>query len=244
MAHEARARRDLETDLRKALALGELSLLYQPCGNVPSHELTGFEARPRWDHPTRGVVPDRDLVPLAEAAGCTVALREWVLKTACADAVGWPAPLTVRVRIPSRQLQQADRITATVKRGLEETGLPPGRLELKVSETALQAAEAEVLPTLHRLRALGVGISLVDFVIGPSLLDRLRSFPFHSIAFDAGNLFNVAADTKQASILHALSAAGFNNIGCYFGDLQIPASGIPEVVRLHASTGNLSSAAE
>ena len=122
--------------------------------------------------------------------------------------------------------------------------MAPARLELKIPETALIGRENEVLPTLRRLRALGVGIGLVDFAIGPSLLDRLRWFPFRGIAFGADNLFDVAADADKASVLCALSAAGFHRIGCYFGDLLTSTSGIAEVVRLHTASGDPASTAE
>jgi diguanylate cyclase (GGDEF)-like protein len=244
MAREAEARREMETDLRKALALGEISLTYRPCGDIPSHVLTGFEGRIRWDHPGRGVVAEADFMPLAESDGLIVALGEWALKTACVDAAGWPAQVGVAMRVSSRQLQDADQLVEAVQQGLGTSGLVPARLELKIPETALVGREDEVLPTLRRLRALGVGIGLVDFAIGPSLLDRLRWFPFRGISFDGDNLFDVAADADKASVLCALSVAGFDRIGCYFGDLLTSTSGIAEVVRLHTASGDPASTAE
>jgi diguanylate cyclase (GGDEF)-like protein len=243
MASEAQARRELEMDLRKALALGEISLRYRPCGDVPSHVLTGFEARLRWKHPARGMMAESEFMPLAEASGLAVVLGEWALKTACVDAAGWPRPLVAALRVSTRQLQDADRLVETVQLALVASGLAPGRLELRIAESAL-LREEEVLPTLRRLRGLGVGIALIDFAIGPSLLDRLRSFPFHGICFDADNLADVAADADKASVLCALSAAGFDRVGCYFDDSLTSISGVAEVVRLHATSSDPASAAE
>jgi diguanylate cyclase (GGDEF)-like protein len=244
MAREDKVRREMGTDLRKALALGEISLVYRPCGDIPSHVLTGFEARIHWDHPGRGVVADTDFMPLAESDGLIVALGEWALKTACVDAAGWPAQVGVAMRVSLRQLQDADRLIETIQQALRASGLSPARLEVKIPETALVGREDEVLSTLRRLRALGIGIGLVDFAIGPSLLNRLRSFPFHDIFFDADNLSDVAADADKASVLCALSAAGFDRIGCYLSDLLTSTSGIAGVVRLHAAGGDPASMAE
>jgi diguanylate cyclase (GGDEF)-like protein len=244
MASADRATRELETDLRKALALGEISLAYQSCGDIPSHVLTGFECRLRWDHPTRGVVAEADFMPLAESDGLIVALGEWAVKTACKAAAGWPVPLVVAMRVSLRQLQDTDRLVESIQMALQASGLAPARLDLKIPESALLGREDEVLPSLRRLRVLGVGIVLVDFAIGASLLNRLRSFPFHGISFDADNLFDVAADADKASVLCALSAAGFDRIGCYLSDLLTSTSGVAEVVRLQATTGDRASVAE
>ena len=197
-----------------------------------------------WDHPGRGVVADTDFMPLAESDGLIVALGEWALKTACLDAAGWPAQVGVAMRVSLRQLQDADRLIETIQQALRASGLSPARLEVKIPETALVGREDEVLSTLRRLRALGIGIGLVDFAIGPSLLNRLRSFPFHDIFFDADNLSDVAADADKASVLCALSAAGFDRIGCYLSDLLTSTSGIAGVVRLHAAGGDPASMAE
>jgi diguanylate cyclase (GGDEF)-like protein len=243
MAIEAQARRELETDLRKALALGEISLVYRPCGDVSSHVLTGFEGRLRWDHPSRGVVAEAEFMPLVEAGELTVALGEWALKTACAEAVHWPRPLVAALQVSLRQLQNADRLVETVQSALAGAGLAPDGLELKIPESAL-VREEEVLPTLRRLRGLGVGISLVDFAIGPSLVNRLRSFPFHGICFGADSPFDLAADADKVAALRALSVAGFDHIGCYFDDSLTSTSGVAEVVRLHATSSGRASAAE
>jgi diguanylate cyclase (GGDEF)-like protein len=243
MEQESGDRRDLKTDLRRALTLGEISLVYRPCGDVPSRSLTGFEARLHWDHPTRGVVPEAEFIELAEATGFIVVLGEWALKNACLDAASWLAPLAVSTLVSARQLSDPDRLTESIRLALEGSGLAPGRLQLKVPEAALLRREDQVLSTLHRLRALGVNIALVDFDIGPSLLNRLRSLPFQGVAFEMDNPSDIAADADKSSVLCALAAAGFDHIGCYFGDLLSSTPGIADVVRLQATTGKPASAA-
>lgn len=243
LAGDVRARRVMETDLRKALTLQEFSLVYQPCGDLPSHALTGFEARLRWDRQFRGQVPDTVFMKLAEANGCIVALGEWALKTACAEAVGWPAAqspaaLTVEVHVSPRQLQEADRLVGAVEQALNASGLEPGRLRLRISETSLQGREVEVVPILHRLRALGVGITLADCTMGPALMSNLRSFPFQDIAFGASLRCDAEPDVDDPNVLCALSTAGLDHVGCYFAGLPTPTSGIAEVLRLHTLPSN------
>jgi diguanylate cyclase (GGDEF)-like protein len=238
MAAQARARQELETDLRKALMLQQISLTYQACGNMPSHALTGFEAHLHWDHPTRGVVPERAFMPLAETTGLIVALSEFALKSACAEAAAWPSPLTVAVRLSPRQLQDADRLTAAVQAALADSNLVPHRLELKVPETALLGKVAEVLPTLHALRALGVGIALVECTLSPTLLNRLRSFPFRAVAINTDNLSHPAAGANNADIPGVLATAGIDHVACYFEGPLIATSEIADAVRLHAVPGN------
>ncbi len=248
MACQARAQRELETDLRRALALGEISLVYQACGNIQSHALTGFEARLRWDHPARGIVPEWAFMPLAQSTGLIVALGEWVLNSACAEAVNWPGPpatkLTVSVRMSQRQLQGSGRLTAAVQAALASSGLAPERLELKIPDSAFLGKEGEVVPTLHDLRALGVGIALVECEIGPTLLNRLRSFPFHSIATHADSLFDLATATENGSKLGVLTAAGIDHVGCYLEGSLTPTGGIADAVRLHSGPGKPAPASE
>lgn len=180
LAPEASARRDLETDLRKALSLGELSIAYQARFDIGQQALTGFAAAPRWNHPTKGAVPPARFILLAEDVGCIAVLADRVLNTACEQAARWPAPLTVTVTVSARQLTDGERLLDTVQAALHASGLAPERLELEVSETALPAAP----DVLHRLRALGVGIVMDGFGPGRMSLNPPPSFPFHKIRID------------------------------------------------------------
>jgi predicted signal transduction protein with EAL and GGDEF domain len=239
MVSEVSLRQELEADLRKALLKGELSLAYQPCGDSSSRAISGFEARPRWDHPVRGLVPASVLMKLAEAGGLIVALGEWALKTACIEAAGWPvslssAPLNVVVRVSAHELRSPGHLPGVVQQGLAASGLQPDRLELKIPDTCLQDTTLEVLPILHRLKALGVRIVLAECTIGPSLLSRLKSFPFSAVAFGAG----AGTDANGGRLHEALAAVGVDHIGCYLDSSLTSTAGIAEVLQLHASTCN------
>ncbi len=243
-ADELSARRSLETELRKALAMGELSLVYQPCADQSSGTLTGFEGRLQWDHPVRGSVPDTEFMPLAEGSRCISALDDLKLRTACADAATWPVPLRVGVIVSSRQLQDCDHLLATLKDALEASGLPPCRLELRILEAAIAGHEARVLQILHRLKVLGLRIGLVDLCLGAASLDRLRSFPFNAVMLRKASFPGITAEADDAAVLRGLANAGMEHIGCYSSSSLTPASGIAAVLRHHASAGRLTSTAE
>jgi diguanylate cyclase (GGDEF)-like protein len=159
MAAEALARRALAGDLRKALALGELSLSYRPVAGAGGHALRGFEAVARWDHPVRGRVPADDLAAAAEAARCMPALGAWVLRTACADAARWPVPLCVAVTLSPSQLADGAALQAAVEKALDDSGLPPARLEITAAERARPAPEPGRGDTWAGLRGIGVRIA-------------------------------------------------------------------------------------
>lgn len=179
VATQAHARRDLENGLRRALALNELSLVYQPRSNVGTRALSGFEALLRWNHPTFGEVSPALFIPVAEEIGCIFALGEWVLKTSCMEAARWPAPLSVAVKVSQRQLEDGEALFKAVQAALETSGLAAERLDLEVTESSLLSPAAHVLETLHRLRARGVRIAMDD--CAHPLPGQLRSFPFDKI---------------------------------------------------------------
>jgi diguanylate cyclase (GGDEF)-like protein len=180
LAPEASARRDLETDLRKALSLGELSIAYQARFDAGQQVLTGFSATPRWNHPVKGAMPPTRFIPLGEDIGCIAALAGRVLKTACEQAAQWPTSLTVAVTVSAGQLADGTRLFDTVQAALHASGLAPQRLELEIAEISLSAAS----DVLHRLRALGVGIVMDGFGPGRTSLNPLPPFPFQKIRVD------------------------------------------------------------
>ena len=177
------ARRLLELDLRKALALREFELVYQPQMNLGSDRLVGCEALIRWRHPTRGIVSPADFIPLAEEIGLIVAIGEWVVRTACQEAVRWPEDFTVAVNLSPAQFK-SKKLVAIVASALAMSGLAPHRLELEITEGVLLQENDVNLATLHALRNLGLRISMDDFGTGYSSLSYLRAFPFDKIKID------------------------------------------------------------
>jgi diguanylate cyclase (GGDEF)-like protein len=208
MAERAQTRRDLETDLRRALPLGEMSLAYQPQLNVRTKTLTGFEALLRWNHPVRGAVPPAVFIPVAEEIGCIAALGEWVLKTACNEAARWPAPLTVAVNVSPRQIENSERLIRAVDTALEVSGLSPSRLELEITESSLLSKADDVLATLHRLRDRGIRIAMDDFGTGYASLGQLRSFPFDKIKIDRSLIAGLPEGADAAAVIRVIAAIG------------------------------------
>jgi EAL domain-containing protein (putative c-di-GMP-specific phosphodiesterase class I) len=146
-----KVRRELEMDLRKALAGEQFELHYQPLVVLETNEVNGFEALLRWNHPLRGLVSPADFIPIAEETGLIVPLGEWVLKTACAEALNWPEHIKVAVNLSPAQLN-ARNLVNMVTAALAESGMPLQKLQLEITENG---AAAEYL---HELRKMGVQI--------------------------------------------------------------------------------------
>ncbi len=201
-------RRLLEGDLRHALARDELMLHYQPQVRSACGRLVGFEALVRWRHPTRGLVPPCAFIPLAEETGLIVPLGEWVLRAACREAAGWAHPLKIAVNLSPRQFQQAD-LPERVRTILAETGLPPDRLEIEITETVIINDMARALSVLRRLKALGLRIAMDDFGTGYSSLATLQAFlPFDKIKIDRSFVSQLEQRPSAAVIVRAVLGLG------------------------------------
>ncbi len=208
MDARARARRSLEIDLRKALALREFELHYQPQINLETNAVVGFEALLRWRHPERGLVSPLDFIPLAEEIGLIVPLGEWVLREACREATRWPESVSIAVNVSPFQFEDPDRLTRMVAAALTTTGLPGNRLEIEITESVLLRNEASVLTSLHRLRAMDVRVAMDDFGTGYSSLSQLHSFPFDKIKIDRSFVHRCGDAAGQNAIIRAITALG------------------------------------
>jgi diguanylate cyclase (GGDEF)-like protein len=205
------ARRLLELDLRQALPNGEFELFFQPLFSLASDRITGLEALLRWRHPKRGLVSPAEFIPLAEEVGLIVPIGEWVLRKACFQATTWPDGIKVAVNLSPVQFR-SDRLSAAVAVALAASGLAPGRLELEITETVLLADSEGTLATLHRLRNLGVHISMDDFGTGYSSLSYLRSFPFDKIKIDRSFINDLSETESSVAIIRAVTGLG-NSLG-------------------------------
>ncbi|MFC0386015.1 putative bifunctional diguanylate cyclase/phosphodiesterase [Muricoccus vinaceus] len=183
MNDKVQARRAIEVDLRTALVRDELEVFYQPLFHLSAGQVGGFEALVRWRHPTRGLVSPAQFIPIAEELGLIVPLGEWVMIQACKEAVTWPRDIKVAVNLSPAQFR-SNGLSKSIRRALNESGLPAGRLELEITESALLQDSEAVLATLHELRSLGIRIALDDFGTGYSSLSYLRSFPFDKLKID------------------------------------------------------------
>jgi diguanylate cyclase (GGDEF)-like protein/PAS domain S-box-containing protein len=198
-----RAHRQLEADLREALANGEFELYYQPQINVATEQIGGCEALLRWNHPTNGLVPPADFIPLAEEIGLIVPIGEWVLREACREAATWPPALKIAVNLSPAQLKSRNLVQSALD-ALHESGLEPGRLELEITETAWLHNDDVTVRTLHELRDLGIKISMDDFGTGYASLSNLHRFPFDKIKIDRSFVASMAERTDAAAIIKAV----------------------------------------
>ncbi len=209
MEAEARNRRELEDDMRKALSRHEFELHYQTIVNLESRQCCGAEALVRWRHPERGVVlPDR-FIPVAEDSGLIVPLGGWILRQACADAVKWPPRFKVAVNLSPAQFKHGD-LLGVLKSALADTGLPPERLELEITETVLLENNADNLAILRAIKNLGVAIVLDDFGTGYSSMTYLQMFPFDRIKIDQTFIQNMTHHAADAAIVCAVAGLGRN----------------------------------
>lgn len=201
------ARRTLELDLRRALVKAEFELFYQPLVNLKSNSVCGFEALIRWHHPTRGMVSPVDFIPVAEEIGLIVPIGEWVIHNACKEATTWPNDIKVAVNLSPAQFRSKGLVHA-VTSALANSGLPPRRLELEITESVLLLESEGTLSTLHQLRSLGVHISMDDFGTGYSSLSYLRSFPFDKIKIDRSFVSDLSDRQDSIAIVRAVSGLG------------------------------------
>ncbi|HEX8382821.1 MAG TPA: EAL domain-containing protein [Sphingomonas sp.] len=199
----ARARRQLELDLRTAIATGEFVLHYQPIVDLSSDRIGGFEALLRWNHPTRGLVSPVEFIPVAEETGLIVPIGEWVLHEACRFAATWPDDVRVAVNVSPIQFRHAG-FASVLAQALSRSGIAPRRLEVEITESVFLDGEGPVVALLHSLRALGVRVALDDFGTGYSSLSYLRSFPFDKLKIDRSFVTNVANDASAAAIVRAI----------------------------------------
>ncbi|WP_083519254.1 bifunctional diguanylate cyclase/phosphodiesterase [Bradyrhizobium jicamae] len=203
MEQQANHRRELEADLRAALAEGGFELHYQPQVDLRSDVVNGCEALLRWRHQVRGMVSPADFVPVAEETGLIEEIGQWVLRTACAEAATWPSHVRVAVNVSPIQFR-SETLSLKVAAALNESGLDPRRLELEITEAVLIADDDAALVTLNQLRALGIHIALDDFGTGYSSLQYLQRFPFDKIKIDRSFVKEVTRNSSSASIIRAV----------------------------------------
>ena len=197
------ARHSLEHDLRRALAEQEFEVLYQPLVDVRTRRVTGFEALLRWRHPLRGLLMPDTFMGTAEELGLVGAIGRLVLSQACAEAVRWPDDLKIAVNLSPSQFADA-RITKIVENAMRASGLPPGRLELEITESVLLHDNEEMLATLSALENLGVTFSMDDFGTGYSSLNYLRKFPFKKVKIDKSFVRELGENLGDTAIVHSI----------------------------------------
>jgi diguanylate cyclase (GGDEF)-like protein len=195
--------RQLDLDMRAALAADEMELHYQPLVDMRSGRVTGFEALLRWNKPGYGWVSPGEIIPIAETTGFIVEIGRWALRRACTDARDWPG-LRVAVNISSIHVRMPS-FHAEVAAVLRETGLAPGLLEIEITESVLLDHGPEVLENLKRLRATGVRIALDDFGTGYSSLSYLTEFPFDKVKVDRSFVRDLQGRPEKVAVVEAIA---------------------------------------
>jgi predicted signal transduction protein with EAL and GGDEF domain len=203
MDAQVRARRQLEIDLRQAIADGGFEVYYQPCLSLEDGTITGCEALVRWRHPERGMISPAEFIPIAEESGLINQLGEWVLATACKEAANWPDHVRLAVNVSPVQFKSGT-LALKVIAALAASGLPAGRLELEITEAVLIRDDDTALAILHQLRSIGVRIALDDFGTGYSSLSYLKRFPFDKIKIDRCFVTDIAEPDGSAGIVRAV----------------------------------------
>jgi predicted signal transduction protein with EAL and GGDEF domain/DNA-binding response OmpR family regulator len=199
----------LEVGLRKAIQNGELYLLYQPQVEVRTAEIVGVEALVRWRHPERGIISPTEFIPLAEETGLIVPIGEWVLRTACTQAMAWQQQtrraVRMAVNLSAKQFKD-ENLSQIVLSALHETGLEPRLLELELTEGTLMDDANATLATLELLRGIGVFLSIDDFGTGYSSMNYLKRFDVRALKIDRSFISGLPQDSENAAITRAIIA--------------------------------------
>jgi diguanylate cyclase (GGDEF)-like protein/PAS domain S-box-containing protein len=205
----ARIRMDIEVRLRRGINEGELRVFYQPQVDVNTGHIVGAEALVRWQDPLNGLVPPAIFIELAEKTGLITSLGNWVLKEACLQGKRWLdkglPPLTIAVNVSPHQFRYS-HIDTVVRDILAETGFPPHRLELELTESALMQREGEAILILERLHALGVTLAIDDFGTGYSSLSYLKLFPLNILKIDKSFIDDIPEQQSDREITSTIIA--------------------------------------
>ena len=197
---DAEDRRQLEHDLRHALAADALHLVYQPVVSATTERITGYEALLRWTHPVRGPISPAQFIPIAEDTGLIAQIGEWVLRTACVAASGWPEGIKVAVNVSPIQFGNP-AFPGTVMSALAASRLEPERLELEITESVFLNDDNVTDTMFTRLKAIGVRLALDDFGTGYSSLGYLKKAPFDKIKIDQSFVRGAAIQGSRNSAI-------------------------------------------
>jgi diguanylate cyclase (GGDEF)-like protein len=234
MEQESLQRLRLVTELRAALAAGQVVVRYQPKVNLRSRELVGVESLVRWNHPEYGeVAPDR-FVPLAEVTGLIGVLTDHVLRASLAQCRQWldrDLRIPVAVNLSARTLSDAE-FPERVAGMLREYEVPPDLLSFELTESSVMTDPDRMKPVLHRLHALGTGLSIDDFGTGYSSLSQLRRLPVDEVKIDKEFVFNMGTDLGDLAIVRAIIELG-HSLG-----LRVVAEGVEDELARDLLAGN------
>ncbi len=203
MSERLQERLAMVSDLAMAAHAGQLELDYMPLHAAGDLRIQGYEALLRWRHPLHGRIPPVDFIPVAEESGLIIPIGLWVLERACSDALSWNPDTTLAVNVSASQLASPSFVDLVLG-VLRRVGMPPGRLELEITESVLARDPAAARTVLQRLRETGIRIAIDDFGVGYSSMAQLRELPFDHIKLDqsfASALLQEGARDMTCSII-------------------------------------------
>jgi diguanylate cyclase (GGDEF)-like protein/PAS domain S-box-containing protein len=198
-------------ELREGIVRGDFRLDYQAVVDLDQHQIIGYEALVRWEHPTAGELPPGEFIPLAEETGLIVGLGEWVLSEACAEATRLcrlhGRPMHMSVNVSARQLHHPDFLHH-VERALDSSALMPSLLTLELTESTLLASDERVAQALQTIKDHGVVLALDDFGTGYASLSYLRQFPIDVVKIDRSFTANVGNQNGDLVLLKGIIDLG------------------------------------
>jgi diguanylate cyclase (GGDEF)-like protein len=202
----AEERRILEIALRQALEKKQFHIHYQPVVSADGGAIEGFEALLRWQHPELGNVSPARFVPVAEEARLIGPIGEWVLRSACEEAMRWPETVRIAVNVSAEQLTDPNFLTAVIS-SLAHSRLPANRLELEVTESVFMREGTGAVAVLEQLMKLGIRLALDDFGTGYSSLGYLSKTKFSTIKIDRSFVQAASKNVPEAlAIIRAVVA--------------------------------------
>ncbi|WP_448041594.1 putative bifunctional diguanylate cyclase/phosphodiesterase [Bradyrhizobium liaoningense] len=199
----SRDRKALQADLEGAIARNELFLVFQPFLDLGTNRITGLEALLRWQHPSRGLVPPGEFIPIAEETGLIHEIGEWVIRRACATVAEWPEEVRVAVNFSAAQFHNAG-ILQIIVQALADAKIAPHRLEIEITESMLLSKYGSAAAILNALLELGVTVALDDFGTGFSSLTYLRKLPFSRIKIDQSFIRDMLVQPDCAAIVKSI----------------------------------------
>ena len=222
----------LETDLRTAIERDQLCMFYQPIINLDTMKIFGFESLIRWNHPTRGLVPPNEFIPVSEETGLIVPMTLWILRTSCRQMVEWqrknPANknLVVSVNLSGKHFAHKD-LVEQIKNILVETEMNPAHLKLELTESAVMENAKNVISMMKQIRELGIQLSIDDFGTGYSSLSYLHRFPINTLKVDRSFVSAMEDGSENGEIVRTVVALAKTL------RLNVVAEGIETIHQLH-----------
>jgi len=204
----------LETDLRRALELGEFRVHYQPIVSLQSGKITGFEALSRWERP-EGLVPPAHFIQIAEETGIILPMNRLLLREACLQLRAWHSqfpcdpPLVISVNVTPKEFAQQD-LAAQIGTILGEVGIDPSSVDVEITETIVMADPQRSSLVLSELKSLGVHLSIDDFGTGYSSLSRLQGFPVDTLKIDRAFISKMDTDSETSEIVRIIIMLAHN----------------------------------